>query len=71
MISVPTLGSMLTVIGVTLLAVALLSAAIGALFTRRPEPVQLARPSAPAEPATQALPGQRAAADDDREHAHA
>jgi hypothetical protein len=67
MITVPTVGSMLTVIGVALLAVVVLSAIVGALFLRTGAQAGSSRPAggtpAPQGPAPQqpvpAVPGQR------------
>jgi hypothetical protein len=67
MITVPSLGAMLAVIGVALLAVVVLSAIAGLLFTRGGARAGSAQPSggtpapqAPApQPAAPAVPGQR------------
>ena len=60
MITVPTVGSMLTVIGVALLAVVVLSAIVGALFLRTDAQAGATRPAggtpAPQGPAPQAAP---------------
>ena len=67
MITVPSLGSILAVIGVALLAVIVLSAIVGALFSRVATRTDSVRPAggtpAPQGPAPQpapAVPGQRA-----------
>jgi hypothetical protein len=67
MITVPSLGSMLAVIGVALLAVVVLSAIVGVLFSRTATRTGSAQPSGgtPAPQATApqpapAVPGQRA-----------
>jgi hypothetical protein len=66
MITVPSVGSMLAVVGVALLAVVVLSAIAGLLFTRSSARTDSAQPSggtpAPQAPAPQpapAVPGQR------------
>ena len=60
MITVPTVGSMLTVIGVALLAVVVLSAIVGALFLRTGSQAGSSRPAggtpAPQGPAPQPVP---------------
>jgi hypothetical protein len=60
MITVPTLASMLTVIGVALLAVVVLSAIVGALFLRTDEQAGTSRPAG-GTPAPQGLAPQRPA----------
>jgi hypothetical protein len=60
MITVPTLASMLTVIGVALLAVVVLSAIVGALFLRTGAQAGTSRPAggtpAPQRPAPRPAP---------------
>src|SRR5688572_3299906 len=60
MITVPTLASMLTVIGVALLAVVVLAAIVGALFLRTGAQAGTSRPAggtpAPQRPAPQPAP---------------
>jgi len=66
MTTVPTVGSMLVVIGVALLAVVVLSAIVGALFSRTATHIETARPAggtpapqAPTPQPTPAVPDQR------------